>query len=218
MQEPPADRAATGSPANGAGSPEFAELRRLLIGQDLDQLAAINDRLDNPARRSADVAQVLPDAIRAARVRTLREAFEPIFEKSFQSSVRKHPRELADAIYPVIGPAIRASIGAAIRESAEALNQIIEKGASWRAIRWRIEARVTGKPLTEILLARSPLYFVEQGFLIHRKNGILLLHLASKSAVVKDADMVSGMFTAIQDFVSDSFSEGGQDLETIDVG
>jgi len=218
MQEPPADRAATASPANGAGSPEFAELRRLLIGQDLDQLAAINDRLDNPVRRSADVAQVLPDAIRAARVRNLREAFEPIFEKSFQSSVRKHPRELADAIYPVIGPAIRASIGAAIRESAEALNQIIEKSASWRAIRWRIEARVTGKPFTEILLARSLLYSVEQVFLIHRKSGLLLQHVAAQSSVLKDADMIAGMLTAIQDFFSDSFAEGGQELETVDTG
>ena len=30
--------------------------------------------------------------------------------------------------------------------------------------------------------------------------------------------MVSGMFAALQDFVSDSFTEAGQDLETIDVG
>ena len=41
MQEPPGDHAATGNPANGAGSAEFNELRRLLIGQDLDQLADI---------------------------------------------------------------------------------------------------------------------------------------------------------------------------------
>jgi outer membrane protein OmpA-like peptidoglycan-associated protein len=30
--------------------------------------------------------------------------------------------------------------------------------------------------------------------------------------------MISGMLTAIQDFLSDSFSEGGQDLETVDTG
>ncbi len=59
---------------------------------------------------------------------------------------------------------------------------------------------------------------MEQVFLIHRVSGVLLLHVAAKSAVVKDADMVSGMFTAIQDFVSDSFLESGQELETIDVG
>jgi OOP family OmpA-OmpF porin len=117
-----------------------------------------------------------------------------------------------------MGPAIRTSIAAAIREFAESLNQIVEKSASWRAIRWRIEARATGRPFTEVLLTRSLLYSVEQVFLIHRKSGILLMHVAAESAVVKDADMVSGMFTAIQDFVSDSFTQAGQELETIDVG
>lgn len=218
MQEPPGDRAANGGPANGRGAAEFAELRRMLIGQDLEGIAALEKRLDDPALRSAETGNVLPAAIKAASAKRLREALEPVFEKSFQNSVRKHPREISDAIYPVMGPAIRASIAAAIREFAESLNQIVEKSASWRAIRWRIEARVTGRPFTEILLTRSLLYSVEQVFLIHKESGVLLLHVAAQSAVVKDADMVSGMFTAIQDFVSDSFAEGGQELETIDVG
>jgi OOP family OmpA-OmpF porin len=218
MQEPPEDRAATGNPANGAGAAEFAELRRVLIGRDLDQIAGLQQRLDDPLIRATEAGKVLPGAIKAAPGRGLREALEPVFEKSFQSSVRKHPREISDAIYPVMGPAIRASIAAAIREFAESLNQILEKGASWRAIRWRIEARVTGRPFSEILLVRSLLYSVEQIFLIHRKSGLLLLHVAARSAVVKDADMVSGMLAAMQDFVSDSFTEAGQELETIDVG
>src|SRR5581483_707268 len=102
---------------------------------------------------SADLARFLPGAIKAARASALRDALEPVFEKAFQSSVRKHPKDLADAIYPVIGPAIRNSIAASIREFAENLNQIVEKSASPRAIRWRIEAMVTGRPFTELLLA-----------------------------------------------------------------
>ena len=193
-------------------------MRQLLVGQELDELAQIKNWLDDPARRIADLAQILPEVVRAARAKALREALEPIFEKAFQSSVRKHPKELADAIYPVIGPALRNSIAAAIREFAESLNQIVEKSASLRAIRWRIEARVTGKNFTEILLARSLLYSVEQVFLIHRKSGLLLLHVAAQDSVLKDADMISGMLTAIQEFFSDSFTEGGQDLETVDAG
>lgn len=218
MQEPPGDRAATGSPANGAGAAKFAELRRLLIGQELDEIEGLKKRLDDPAVRSRESGKVLPAAVRSASQKNLREALEPVFEKSFRNSVRKNPREISDAIYPVMGPAIRASIAAAIREFAESLNQIVEKSASWRAIRWRAEARVTGRPFTEILLTRSLLYSVEQVFLIHRESGVMLMHVASKSAVVRDADMVAGMFTAIQDFVSDSFLETAQKLETIDVG
>jgi outer membrane protein OmpA-like peptidoglycan-associated protein len=40
----------------------------------------------------------------------------------------------------------------------------------------------------------------------------------SQESVLKDADMISGMLTAIQEFFSDSFTEGGQDLETVDAG
>jgi outer membrane protein OmpA-like peptidoglycan-associated protein len=218
MPEPAEHRAATLNTGPEANGTELAQLRRLLVGQELDELAKLKALLADPAWRTSAVAQVLPDAIKAARTRALRDALEPIFERAFHNSVRKHPKELADAIYPVIGPAIRNLIGAAIRGYAEGLNQIIEKSASFRAIRWRIEARLTGKPFTEILLARSLLYSVEQVFLIHRASGLLLLHVSGPTSVLKDADMISGMLTAIQDFFSDSFTEAGQNLETVDAG
>ena len=217
MAEPAGDRAATSSRGNGIGA-EFAQLRELLLGEELNELAAIRGRMDDPARRSAELAEVLPDAIKAARSKALRAALEPLFEKVFQSSVRKHTRTIADAIYPVMGPALRNSIAAAIREFAESLNQMVEKSLSFRGIRWRIEALFTGKSFGEIVLARSLLYSVQHVFLIHRKSGLLLYQAAARAPVLKDADMISGMLTAIQDFVTDSFTEAAQDLETIDAG
>lgn len=209
---------ATPAGPDGAGSAELDALRQLIVGPELQQLEEVRQRLDNPAQRATDLAQVLPEAVRGAKPRALRDALEPIFEKAFSASVRKNPRELADAIYPIIGPAIRTSIGAAIREFAEALNQIVEKSVSLRALKWRVEALITGKPFSQILLARSLLYSVEQVFLIHRKSGLLLQHAAAQGSVLKDADMISGMLTAIQDFLSDSFTEGGQELDTVDAG
>lgn len=196
----------------------LAELRELLVGQELQDLAGVQARLSDPAKRAEDLAQVLPAAIKAAKAKGLRDALEPIVERSFHSSVRRNPKEVADAIYPVMGPAIRSSIAAAIRDFAEALNQIVEKSASFRSIRWRIEALITGKPFSEILLSKSLLYSVEQVFLIHRQSGVLLQHAAAQGSVLKDADMIAGMLTAIQDFLSDSFAEGGQDIETVDAG
>jgi OOP family OmpA-OmpF porin len=199
-------------------SEELAELRELLVGQELSILADVESRIGDPQKRATDVAEVLPAAIKSGKAKGLREALEPIVERSFKASVRRNPQELADAIYPIIGPSIRTSIAAAIREFAETLNQIVEKSASFRSIRWRIESLITGKPFCEILLARSLLYSVEQVFLIHRQSGLLLQHAAAKGVVLKDADMISGMLTAIQDFLADSFVEGGQELETVDAG
>jgi outer membrane protein OmpA-like peptidoglycan-associated protein len=216
MAEPA--QGSSGSPASDAGQAEFAELRQLLIGPELGRLSTLEDRLDDPALRTADVARVLPDAVRTSKAKALREALEPVFEKAFENSIRKHPKELAEAIYPVIGPAIRKSIAGSIADFAETLNQIVEKSISVRALRWRVEAAMTGRSFSEILLSRSLLYSVEQVFLIHRKSGLLLQHVSARGSVLKDADMISGMLTAIQDFFSDSFTESGQDLETVDTG
>lgn len=202
----------------GGESSALGDLRQLLVGAELEQLAALHDRVADPAKRTIDLAEALPGAIRTAKAKAMRDALEPVFEKAFSNSVRKNPKELADAIYPIIGPAIRTSIAAAIRDFAEALNQIVEKSVSIRSIKWRVESMITGKPFAEILMARSMLYSVEQVFLIHRKSGLLLQHVASQGSVLKDADMISGMLTAIQDFLSDSFTEGAQELETVDVG
>src|SRR5439155_1024104 len=115
------------------GSTEFGELRQLLLGPDLVRISELEQRFEDPAKRIADLARDLPDSIKSAKAKALRESLEPVF-------------------------------------------------------------------------------------LIHRKSGILLQHAAQQGKVLKDADMISGMLTAIHDFVSDSFTADGQDLETVDTG
>src|SRR5437868_5404679 len=102
MPEPAQDRDAGAGTENRNGSGGMTELRKLIVGHDLERLDSVEARLDDPVRRTADVAQVLPQAVQGARPKSLREALEPVFEKSFQNSVRKHPKDLADAIYPII--------------------------------------------------------------------------------------------------------------------
>jgi len=206
---------------NGHGSANaFAELRSLLVGPEREQLADIRRRLDDPARVLQDLGRVLPEAIRLrSKDRKLRLALHPIVEESIRVSVQRDPRMLADALHPVIGSAVRKAVASALQNMMLTLNQLVEQSVSLRSLRWRLEAWRTGKSFGEILLLRSLLYRVEQVFLIHRKTGLLLLHREASAVVVKDADLVSAMLTAIQDFVRDSFGapENAQ-LETAQVG
>ena len=64
------------------------------------------------------------------------------------------------------------------------------------------------------MLLHTLLYRVEQVFLIHRETGLLLQHVVAKGVQTQDAEIVSGMLTAIQDFVHDSF--GGDETESLD--
>ncbi len=197
----------------------LAELRAILLGPDRETWESMRQRLDNPSRRAEDVASVLAEAVRLRSDAKLRRALQPLLEEALQLSVQSNPRMLADALFPIFGKAIRKAIASELDGMLQSLSQTLEQRFSWRSLRWRWESIRTGKSYAEIVLLRSLLYRVEQVFLIHRKTGLLLQHVAVDSAGTKDPEMVSGMLTAIQDFVRDSVSGAeGENLETVRMG
>jgi outer membrane protein OmpA-like peptidoglycan-associated protein len=110
-----------------------------------------------------------------------------------------------DALYPIMGPAIRRSITEALADMMQTFNRAVEQSLSPRAIKWRFDAWRTGQPYSNVVLLHTLVYRVEQLFLIHRDSGLLLAHVQAAQVVIQDPDMVSGMLTAIRDFVDDSF-------------
>src|SRR5262249_28849109 len=81
----------------------------------------------------------------------------------------------------------------------------------------RLEAYRTGSGFADVVLKHTVVYRVEHIFVIHRKTGLLLEHAAAEAAATQDPHLVSGMLTAIQDFVRDSFNqEGGSSSSGID--
>ncbi len=198
-----------------------AELRSLLLGPAEAQLAEVHERLLNPQRQVEEVSRVLPDAIavRSRQDDDLTTALAPTVSAALEYSVRKDPQPLADAIFPIMGPAIRKAIAAALSGMAQSFNQTLTHSMSARGLAWRWEALRTGRPFSEVVLLHTLLFRVEQIFLIHKETGLLLRQVSAANAAVQDADMVSGMLTAIQDFVRDSFTtRQGEELETLQVG
>ena len=196
---------------SGSAAPDpLVELRSLLLAAEETQVTRIQERLDDPRSRAEDVGRVLPEAIaiRSGEDRALTDALLPSVEEAIGISVRRHPDVLVDGLFPVMGPAIRKSIVNTLSEMLESLNQTLALGFSRQGLKWRIEAWRTGKPFAQVVLLRTLLYRVEQVFLIHRETGLLLAQVSAGGGAVEDADMVSGMLTAIRDFVNDSFGSG----------
>ena len=200
---------------------EMAELRTLLLGPAEAQIAEVHARLTDPRRQLEEVSHVLPAAIavRSRQDDQLTQALAPTVAAAVQQSVRKDPQPLADAIFPIIGPAIRKAIAAALSGMVQSLNQSMTYSLSVKGLKWRLEALRTGKSFAEVVLLKTLRYRVEQVFLIHRETGLLLHHASAPGTQTQDADMVSAMLTAIQDFVHDSFATPeGDELETFQVG
>jgi OOP family OmpA-OmpF porin len=191
------------------------ELRDLLVAPERKEIAALRARIEDPALRAKDLATGLPDALaHCADDRRLAEVLQPPIEAVITTSVRRNPRPLADALFPVIGPAIRKAIAHTLSGMLDSMSRTLEHSVSLRALKWRVTAWRTGKSFAEVVLLNTLVYRVEQVFLIHSKTGLLLQHVTADDVATQDADMVSGMLTAIRDFARDSF--GGRLDDTLD--
>jgi OOP family OmpA-OmpF porin len=192
---------------------EFATLRELLVGPERQQLDELADRVEEVAVTPQTLADQLPEAIAlsTSRDRQLGRALAPTVETALRESIRRNPREIATAIFPVLGPAIRKAIAETMAGLVRSINSAVEHSFSAQGLKWRLEAWRTGVRYPEVVIKHALVYRVEQVFLIHAETGLLLAHVTAPGLKVPDADLISGMLTAIQDFVRDSFrpAEGG---------
>jgi OOP family OmpA-OmpF porin len=199
----------------------LSELRRLLLEPEQQQLSELNAQIADRHIDPEEMSRALPEAIsrRPKPDKLLTAALMPTVEEAIKVSVRRDPSTLVEAIFPVIGPAIRRSISQTLRSMIQSFNQALEHSVSARGLQWRWEAFRTRCPFAEVVMLHTLLYRVEQVFLLHRKNGLLLHHVLVTTATAYEPEAVAGMVTAIQDFVRDAFQVDTEEtLETFQVG
>ena len=200
---------------------EFTELRELLLGDQMQKVEELRNRLDDPGVRAGEISKILAQALSLSmqRDQKISSALHPVIQQSLRTSVEKEPEILATALFPIVGQAVRKSVAHAVEQLLDSINAIFEDGFSLKRWGWRLEAMRTGKSFAEIALARSRSYRVEQIYLIHRKTGMLLAQATRNAGLMEDADLVVGMLTALQDFARDSFTSTKQDdLEVLQIG
>lgn len=209
----------------GADQADLETLRRILLEPEQMKINNLLERLNNPRVRAREMSRALTEAVRLRNQQdnSLEEALSPTIVSSFQNSVRKNPKPVADAISPVMGPAIRRYISVMLNSMVQSFDQALKSSLSWEGLKWRLEAARTGKSFAEVVMLHTLLYRAEQAFLIHKPAGMKLAHVSSPLISAQDADIVSGMMTAIQDaiksFARDSFgSSQDETINTLDLG
>lgn len=204
----------------GTGA-DFAALRRLLVGPEQSRLDELTTAIRERHVTAADLAEQLPEAIRlrGQRDEQIGRALAPVVDSALSESIRRDPREIATAIFPVLGPAIRKAIAETMAGLVRAINSAVEHSLTPRGIKWRVESWRTGVPYAQVVIKHALVYRVEQVFLVHAESGLLLAHATAPGLDVPEADLISGMLTAIQDFVRDAFRPGEEaTLRTFSVG
>jgi OOP family OmpA-OmpF porin len=200
-------------PSRLEGDPRLEALRGVVLEQDRAAFTRLQRKIDDPQQFADAVSEVLPTAFSLATSRDdrLGSALAPTLERATRASIRKDPATLAGILYPLVGPAIRRSLAENLDGTLRGLNQALKHGLSWRGLKWRWEAFRSGTTFGDVVLKYTVEFRVEHVFLIHRKTGLLLEHVSAADASTQDPQMISGMLTAIQDFVRDSFSRAKDD-------
>ena len=182
---------------------------------------AVRERVVQEDLRAEDVSAILPRAVamRSHRDGQLAAALRPTIADTLLATARKNPQALVDIIFPVLGPAIRKMITTAVAATVGSINRAVESSFTLRGLKWRLQAWRTKRSYAEIALMHGLVYRVEQLFLIQRGSGLLLAHAVRNPSEANEPEAVSGMLTAITDFVRDSFKvESGSEVETFRVG
>ncbi len=168
-----------------------------------------------------EISDALPAAFakRGTNDPRLTRALRPSVEDAVTQSIKRQPQFFADLLAPVLAPTIRRAIAQAFESTLQTIRVMTSRTFSIQGLKWRLESWRTGLSVGEIAVRKTLRYRVEQVFLIHRETGVLLEYVAIRGAPGADSDMVSGMLTAIGQFVTDSFqTDASQTLDAIKVG
>ncbi len=197
------------------------QLKDLLIGEEKQQLEQLEQNTASQQVFTKRTSEVLPQAIeRISASPEFIASLEGTVTQCVHKSVKKDSKLYADALFPVIGPAIRMSILETFRTLVSSINQAVENSFSVKGLKWRWQAWRAGVPFADYVVSQTIAYRVEQIFLIQPSTGLLMAHAAHPTASQQaDADAFSAMLTAIQQFVTDSFSVDSQaHLDSVDFG
>ena len=206
------------------GDPKLEALRSVILEEDRAAIAKLQQKFDDPRQFAEAISSVLADAFALAgsRDEQLAEVLAPILERATQASISKNPGTMVGILYPLMGPVIRKSMAESLDGTLQRLNQAFKQSFSLQGVKWRLEALRSGSSFADVVLKHTVQFRVEHVFLIHRKTGLLIEHVAAPEAAAQDPQLVSGMLTAIQDFVRDSFEgthkDGGGGIDTLRLG
>lgn len=196
--------------SNGDKINSLETIKNVLLKEELSQLNQLLEDTGNKEKRLEELTEMIAEAIarRAHKDNAIAASLTPILERSLANAIRKDPKMMADAIFPIIGPAIRRSVIEMVNNLFEQINQAARQNP-FNKLRWHIMAKRSGRSYAEVVFSQTLQYQVEQAFLIHSRTGAMLLHASIKDEGNEDADLVSSMLIAINNFVEDSFKSGG---------
>lgn len=196
--------------ADGHSDAALEALRQLLLQPEQEQLQHLQQALRDPRSLRAPLRQALPEVMAELiqRDRVFARLLQDITERNMHNAIAQNPQAFAEIVLPSLRVAVQRLVWSMLSSTLQSINESLENSLN---VRWRFEAWRSGRSFAEVVLAHSFVYRVEQVFLIHKHNGLLLTQASLEDIPHQDADLISAMLSAVRDFIQDSFGSHEND-------
>jgi len=213
-----------------ANKSSVEKLRKILFEEDskkIDSFVGELERLKEQIGDQESLIEVLEPVIADLLNRKIADskdemaaALAPVMGDAIRTQISEAKDDMVDALYPVIGQTIRKSVSESMKNLVTTVNRRIDQALSGPILATRLKSTITGVSKGELVLKDALPFKIDEIFLIHKESGLLIAHASSvENQSSMDKDLVSGMLTAIRDFVSEVFNaKQKQDLEEIQYG
>ncbi len=199
---------------------EMAAAEARLRRQTDDLASGIDDVIAHKAAASPEemaeaLGPVMAGAIRVQERRSrddLVNAVSPILSEAIQVQIRDSRQSLVEALFPIIGEMAQRYIGEFFRELQRNIDARFKTGFGPQRIARQTQARLRGVPLSELEIRDALPFHVREIFVIQSGSGLLLARNGSgidDAGDGVDSDLISGMLTAVREFMHDSFGHQG---------
>jgi outer membrane protein OmpA-like peptidoglycan-associated protein len=211
--------------AGAAG--ELDRLKILLLRPERDQIESLRRDIDSlrgyvgePTLLEQATAQILVGALARADLANRRElaaAVAPLVVSAIRAEIRNSRDSLVEALYPLTGRLVRAAVASALNELIARVERRV--GLMTSADMWIGQAKslLTGRPVSEFVVADTSRPRLLRLMLIERGSGCLLADWRGDESSRDRADLVSGMIAAILEFSLQALAGEGK-LQTLDFG
>ncbi|MFB9262800.1 OmpA family protein [Bradyrhizobium erythrophlei] len=205
---------------------EIEQLKTLLFQSEATRLQSLESDLGslqqyvgNAERLETATADILVAALERAEVdrpRELANAIAPTVVTAIRSEIRNSREQMVEALFPIVGRLVSAAVANSFKEMVAYLEQRINALTSAELWVGRIKSLVTGRPISEFVLADNPPR-VNRLLIIERGAGRLIADWKRDETPDERADLLSAMVAAIHEFSIQALAGEG-DLQTLDFG
>lgn len=179
----------------------------------LDELAKLRLKIEDKESFTSALEPVIADTLErkiATSGEEMAVVVAPLMAPAIKQQIHDSKDEMVEALHPIIGQTVKRAVTEAMRKLIREINQRLDRAFNMQSTWRRLKAKLTGVPEPLAVLPQILPFTVEDVFLISRKDGLLMTHVSAhaQNEDTPRAQMMSGMLTAIQDFIKDVYRGG----------